>query len=52
MREECKRYGAVAAVEIPRLGAPGVGYVYVQYAKLEDATTVSYNHDTLLMLLQ
>jgi hypothetical protein len=41
MREECERYGAVAAVEIPRLGAPGMGYVFVQYAKLEDATTVS-----------
>jgi RNA recognition motif. (a.k.a. RRM, RBD, or RNP domain) len=52
IREECKRYGAVTAVEIPRLGAPGMGYVYVNYAKQEHATTVSLANTLQQLSLQ
>ena len=40
MRIECGTYGTVVKVVVPRLGAPGAGYVYVQYSTLEEADTV------------
>ncbi|KAG5191898.1 hypothetical protein JKP88DRAFT_217096 [Tribonema minus] len=38
MREECSRYGTVLGIEIPRNAAAGVGYVFVQYSTVEEAT--------------
>ncbi|CAM9625100.1 unnamed protein product, partial [Sphacelaria rigidula] len=39
MTEECSKYGAVAAIEIPHVGGPaaGVGFVFVKYSTMEDA---------------
>eukprot|EP00752_Nemacystus_decipiens_P002229 g2115.t1 len=39
MTEECSKYGAVAAIEIPHVGgaAAGVGFVFVKYHSREDA---------------
>lgn len=42
MTEECSKYGAVAAIEIPHVGGPaaGVGFVFVKYSTMEDAAKV------------
>lgn len=42
MTEECSKYGAVAAIEIPHVGGPGagVGFVFVKYGTREDAQKV------------
>lgn len=47
MTEECSKYGAVAAIEIPHVGGPaaGVGYVFVKYGSREDAQKVRIGHN-------
>lgn len=42
MTEECSKYGAVVAIEIPHVGgvAAGVGFVFVKYGSIVDAEKV------------
>lgn len=44
MTEECSKYGAVVAIEIPHVGgaAAGVGFVFVKYGSIVDAEKVKF----------
>lgn len=54
MTEECSKYGAVVAIEIPHVGGPaaGVGFVFVKYGSIVDAEKVKFFTDTSTLVYQ